>query len=1223
MHFKKVALVSAITSILAGCGADDQAYEYLDKPENLIEKSSFKTDQVYLYMPSMARAPKYAVSMAPFTQGQEKLVTLSFEGNLSSDSSGQLQVRMLSDDVISQGEIDEGKLGRWMDDQDSARPVLSIPVEYIDYQCKENDYNECTNKEEEVNNNEIPWNKRRYVLPDFAEVEVQEATWDELFKHASGCYTKVGSSIVASDANWKGYEVTKDGVINFEVETTYKVSNNWRCMIYGLQQSDWDMSKLSFTVSQFYSLVPLDMVRSKSYEPIVYMRGDEDTFGFFATEQGRADQSYVDKQFDQKFNYMNRFNPDREALEYHLSDSFDLNDETKFFKQVTKDVIERLNPQLVKVGVPPIKLVEPSGKQPGDLRYNMINLIDEPLKNGLAGYGPTAVNPVTGEIVHAHVNQYSGVLRSISDWLWDRLVKDFNAGRITNTEGVITTPVVKEGEAAKSIAVSRSSLLQEESETLVSVDEGAQVSTEYVNVEQIKSQPTQNESFKDVILAFNDELQKGEDISVEAITSMLKLEERLWAENNMYPVTALRGGASFKTLPTEIGGKTFDYNAPELWVDGQVGVVGKLKEWHQLSEAKQEELSLFLVGVYYAKTLVHELGHNLGLRHNFKGSNDANNYFKEDELAEHGLKTVPGYSSIMDYNPSMLNALPVYGPYDLAALRFGYKREVEGQIKKAEGSADDVADVADRFDLDGSYIKLDKFDTQLRAEVLDAYKNPSDMLYDGVIKALSQDANYTAKVRKFSYCTDGNVSLNEDCNRHDEGRNRGEIMEFKQESYDDTYYKRTIRGMRDNFSEATISSYANSRINQFNDWRNSIHDFEGFKEFITNPVFQDDGFRFFASKTDPFCADETKKTDIVYELYCGAPLAVDAARDKFIDILITPDHTCELVDGEGKYSYQKLSKIIGNWEYRDNFAINHVPESCYDDDVVTSLATDNLTVTGEVGKYLNSGRAPRPAPVNNYSNYIDYLGHWGDKLAAASALVERIGNRETTSRSTVALMDLVDVEFTADGAFSVTPRVKLLNTLILGDESLSLPFKDKAGNTFTPHGNFSGITWDDKIKMMPYYGSYSVREYFGIPQFQEVPLTKAILTAMVKHSAGNMVDQRDELFARSITLRSEQPYVTNFRTFKRSNGKIYFATPENTYAWRMIALVSDFAAIKAAEKAGEDLSTVTLTSFTLADYQDPATKAELQALYDYQLQSLENLPIYNTTRHLDEDLLTN
>ncbi|KOO11198.1 hypothetical protein AKJ18_30345, partial [Vibrio xuii] len=87
----------------------------------------------------------------------------------------------------------------------------------------------------------------------------------------------------------------------------------------------------------------------------------------------------------------------------------------------TKDVIDRINPQLEKVGVPKIRLHEPSGKLSGDLRYNVINLIDEPLDNGLAGYGPSAANPLTGEIVHAHVNQYSGVLRSISDRLWDRI----------------------------------------------------------------------------------------------------------------------------------------------------------------------------------------------------------------------------------------------------------------------------------------------------------------------------------------------------------------------------------------------------------------------------------------------------------------------------------------------------------------------------------------------------------------------------------------------------------------------------------------------------------------------------------------------------------------------------------------------------------------------------------------------------------------------------------
>ncbi|KGY08084.1 zinc-dependent metalloprotease [Vibrio sinaloensis] len=1218
MALKRLALASAITGILAGCGADDQPYDTLSKPDNLVSKAQIKTDQVYLYMPSMAKAPKYAVSMAPFMQGQEKLVTLSFEGNLSSDASGTLQVRMISDDVISQGEIDEGALGRWMEDQRSARPVLSIPVEYVDYQCRENDYDECTNKEEKVDNNEVPWNERRFVLPDFAGVDVQEATWDALFTHASGCYTKVGSSTVAADGGWKGYEVTADGVINFEVETTYKVANNWRCMIYGLNQSDFDMSKLSFTVSQFYSLVPLDLVRSKTYEPIIYMKGDEDRFGFFASEQGRPDQSYVDGQYDQKFNYMHRFNPDLESIEYHLSDSFDLNEETRFFKQVTKDVVDRINPQLVKVGVPPIKLLEPSGKQSGDLRYNVINLIDEPLDNGLAGYGPSAANPITGEIVHAHVNQYSGVLRSISDWLWDRIAKDYNNGRVIEIEG-LTASDSTSSEAASSA----DSTLVKVTETNTEFDgsNAYQVENEYFDEQKLSSQPADYESFEAVIKAYNEELSLGDDISVEAIAALQKLETRLWGENNMYPVTALRGGTTLKSLPTEIGGMKFDYNSPDLWNEGKVGEVGKLKEWNELSEHQQAELSLFIVGVFYAKTLVHEIGHNLGLRHNFKGSNDQKNYFQESELAEHGLRTVPGYSSIMDYNPSMLNALPVFGPYDLATLRFGYKREVEGTISKAGGATEEVAEVSEAFDINGDFIKLDKYDEILRKEVLDPYTNPSDLVYDGTIQALSQDANYKAELRKFAYCTDGNVSLNEDCNRHDEGRNRGEIMDYKLESYDDLYYKRTIRGMSANFTESTMASYANRRIREFSDWRNSIHDFERWKEFLS-PTFQADTQRFYTSKTDPYCANEANKSELAYELYCGSPLALDAARDKLVEILVTPDHTCEVKDADGAYSYLRLANIIDEYSYRNNFAINHVPESCYDKGVVASLTEEGLTVTGEAGKYLNSGSAPRPAPVNNYSNYIDYVGHWGDKLAAAATLVDRVGQRQTTSRSTVALMDLVDLDFRADSVYVVTPRISLLNTIILGTESLSVPFKDNAGNSFAPRGEFRGVTWEDELELMPYYGSYSVRNYYKLPRFQKVPVNKAILTAMVQHSAGKMVDQRDEVFARSITIRSEQPSSVDFRTFKRSNGQVYFATAENTYAWRMIGLIDDMDKMQAAETAGTDLTTVDVSAFTLEEYQNADSKAELMKAYNYQMKSLENLPVYNTVRYLSSDLLS-
>ncbi len=156
---------------------------------------------------------------------------------------------------------------------------------------------------------------------------------------------------------------------------------------------------------------------------------------------------------------------------------------------------------------------------------------------------------------------------------------------------------------------------------------------------------------------------------------------------------------------------------------------------------------------------------------------------------------------------------------------------------------------------------------------------------------------------------------------------------------------------------------------------------------------------------------------------------------------------------------------------------------------------------------------------------------------------------------------------------------------------------------------------------MPYYGSDSVRDYFGLPKYEEVSLIKAILTAMVKHSAGNMTDQRDEVFARSITMRSESGWQVDPLTYVRSNGKTYYAAADNTYAQDMIKFVRDFDALSAAEKSGADLTAVQLSMIALADYQDETKKALLAKQYAYQKQSLEYLPIYNTTATLVSDLL--
>lgn len=1088
--FKKITPAILVLTVVVGC-AKKKSYDTEYRAVEQLTKTSIDIKSKYLYVPMTLGTPREVAAAAPFYQGDEKVVRLEW-------SKEGLEVLEIEHD------------DRFTDNDLNDLPVLTIPGEFTKYKCAEDDYGDCTNVEEE--DEELATEDKTHFTPDYAELEVKEVNMlDATNIEASGCAELQSTKYIK-----EGSEIS-DGVINIELEKTYKLKNSWKCIRRNYFNDKFSYN--SFKVRFFYSLIRLDDMVTPGYKKMDYPVTDHDTYGFFKNEKSKLNGDFDSQRKEKEF-LLNRWAPERKnnELVYYLSANFS-KPKNKMLLDATVKSIEVINKGLVSAKSPfKIKLVKQKmGEKevsPGDLRFNTLVLIEDPLANGLLGYGPSVSNPYTGEIVQAHVNMYGGVLKSIIRRVYNNAA-DLSAEALSNGKvKVINTYTV-----AASAFTQLPDVLAQNIATEVSPSPATE-NTASMGIPSTNTMiPREEVSFpqRNVRISNDLSLEKMDAIlkfkMAEKVSSRMEFAKRLEGgdehldeleryirktESEEHGINHLRGKHSPEFFPI---GNTTKVVYPELLNKKSLIVsTGKLKgsliRWDDLSESQKDFAYKVVLEKSWMATLIHEFGHNLGLRHNFAGSRDKENFYTIKEAKALGMETSPeigeedsktsgrpAYSSIMDYSFSKFNQLKALGKYDIAALRYAYANEVQLNSKEFVKFETTLTDL--EKSISNSVAPLKKTLQTMRES-----QAPKEEI------AALEKVISLKETKNYEFCTDGHAGLSSLCNRFDEGTNLTEVAKFRIKKYNDLYKYRNFRDGRLDFSAYDMSSYVGARSRELHQIRDILEEYETYHAYYAKYGLMDDGCDKQMTKTYPELCKRIND-------HVGAAKLIGSF---FIDILKTPDHLCAIVKEDNPsviVEYKKLAEIYEGIKY----TINHVTTSCFDPAVKDSLAKDKLVVAGENGKFLNGFKDSDPR--FKYSTDRAVLGTWSDKVFAMRALFERRWRNGSTDKNHMALIDIPSVRFDAIG---------IISHYTLGDPiQKPLPFTTEDGAQFTvPYvigedyrveqfeDNFS---WIKKYFGMDQSGTSSLVE-IAFNQIQKIGVAFGEVSSDKAYTAANMASVR-------------------------------------------------------------------------------------------------------------------
>ncbi|MBL7544636.1 MAG: zinc-dependent metalloprotease [Bdellovibrionaceae bacterium] len=744
--------------------------------------------------------------------------------------------------------------------------------------------------------------------------------------------------------------------------TNFKMAEDF--FIFSLQLNG---VKLTISFRRESSIKNLSAVE---YTPRIYFFNDFRHFGYFSTNKTSLQTLEKYRLENYELNkFINRFHPEdyttkdgnkRRRIRFLLTE--DSTTEERLVETVRKS-LKAWDFAFKQAGMNDVDvyLDESVRVTLGDIRYNSINLVRTLTPTALFGYGPSIADPDTGQIVSATANVH---VTSIRDAIVGSLR---NYLRHARGDLVTNYPL---GHKSINVALDALNIVATDSTATSGGDAG---------------------------------------VAIDIIRKKTSKTENLYGHSRCD--FALNGG----NLLSDID------NTPDCADLREYAKTPKSKEKVICNENSKDvqcqELDVLkkcaeaLLPAKVTATILHELGHNFGLQHNFAASADSMNH--THKFDEQTLGTIKDYScpktqsqsstilarssSVMEYTDSTEDRLTFVGPYDVEAIRYGYV----GKIK----------------------------DIDCRTQPLNINKSIDDNV-----------ANLKFEKLPMAFCTDVHVDLKMDplCQRHDSGKNPLEVVRILKDKYNTLFATENFK--YDRAKSPSPSDLANykaeiifNRMKMiYEQWRIYLTEFVGEKN-ASLEIY--DALSFRTEVLDKMKSSPRYKQH--YEDYYEATREIS----KFLlSVTFIPDRYCLIKTSAGHYELAELDLLIKQVEAK--LGIREI--SCDSPNIAAELNNlgkferqvgfyyENQKATGDMHSMtidLLNTRAVK-STINDVStgkddfqSYWDIIGTRLDKKLAKDVLTQRAAVSFISKQRGLMLSMLDEPEFREEFVEKIVNRI--------------------------------------------------------------------------------------------------------------------------------------------------------------------------------------------------------